>query len=229
MKVAVLIPVKGFAGAKQRLVALLNRSERAILAEAMLRDVLAEVAKATSADERFVVTGDSEVSRIALASGFGVIREEAERGETEAVTFALEELARRGWEGALVLPADIPLTRAADIESLLGQSRGRGAGTPFGLLVPARDYMGTNALLLAPPRLIDLRFGHDSFTFHRGRIIAQAGACRVVENERIGLDIDEPRDLERLAMLPARCETQRILAAMRTRSGRATIQRRVEL
>jgi len=40
MKIAALIPAKGFTNAKQRLSSLLSAAERAVLAEVMLRDVL---------------------------------------------------------------------------------------------------------------------------------------------------------------------------------------------
>ncbi|MBI2350255.1 MAG: hypothetical protein HYV00_02015 [Deltaproteobacteria bacterium] len=56
--------------------------------------------------------------------------------------------------------------------------------------------MGTNALLLSPPDVIKLRFGYDSFTYHLGEVAAQGLPLRVLGNERIALDIDEPRDLE---------------------------------
>ena len=68
---------------------------------------------------------------------------------------------------------------------------------PYALLVPSHDKLGTNALLLAPPDVIQLRFGHDSFTFHMGQVAAQGLPARFVENEHIALDIDEPKDLER--------------------------------
>ena len=63
--------------------------------------------------------------------------------------------------------------------------------------MPSHDRLGTNALLLAPPDVIELRFGHDSFAFHMSRVAAQGLPVRFFENERIALDIDEPKDLER--------------------------------
>ena len=48
MKVAALIPVKGFRNAKQRLSPLLRARDREALAEAMFRDVLRQVLLARS-------------------------------------------------------------------------------------------------------------------------------------------------------------------------------------
>jgi 2-phospho-L-lactate guanylyltransferase (CobY/MobA/RfbA family) len=54
----------------------------------------------------------------------------------------------KGIRAALVIPADIPLLRAADLESLCEQQ----PLAPSVLLVPSHDEMGTNALL--PRRLM---------------------------------------------------------------------------
>jgi 2-phospho-L-lactate guanylyltransferase len=86
--------------------------------------------------------------------------------------------------------------RAADIEEVLAQVPD-GAASPYALLVPSHDRKGTNALLLAPPDIIKLRFGYDSFNFHMSQVTAQGLPMRFIENERIALDIDEPQDLER--------------------------------
>jgi 2-phospho-L-lactate guanylyltransferase len=96
----------------------------------------------------------------------------------------------------MILPGDMPLVRATDIEQVLGQVP-PGATAPFALLVPSHDRLGTNALLLAPPDVIKLRFGFDSFTFHTSQVISRGLPIRFIENEHIALDIDEPKDLER--------------------------------
>ncbi|OGQ80687.1 MAG: 2-phospho-L-lactate guanylyltransferase [Deltaproteobacteria bacterium RIFCSPLOWO2_12_FULL_60_19] len=200
MKVSALIPAKGFANAKQRLSALLNEPERALLAETMLRDVLRQTLLARGLESTHVVTGDRRVREIAASLGAEVIIEEKEAGETEAVTYALAEMKHRGIQAALIIPADIPLLRAGDIELVLGQAARHDGLSPFALLVPSHDRMGTNALLLSPPDLIQLRFGYDSFSYHLSQVAAQELPLRVLENERIGLDIDEPQDLERFIL-----------------------------
>lgn len=196
MNVAALLPVKGFRNAKQRLAPLLNGAAREVLAETMFRDVLSQVKRARGLCGTFVVTGDDKVAAIASAAGADVIRERAESGETGAVDFARNELKGAGCEAVLILPGDMPLVRATDIEQVLGQVP-PGASAPFALLVPSHDRLGTNALLLAPPDVIKLRFGYDSFTFHTGQVSAQGLPIRFIENEHIALDIDEPSDLER--------------------------------
>jgi 2-phospho-L-lactate guanylyltransferase len=196
MQVTALIPVKGFRNAKQRLSPLLGAAERELLAETMFRDVLAQVVVARGLSGTFVVTGNDKVAEIALSLGAEVIRERAENGETDAVDFARGELRRGGREAVLIVPGDMPLVRSADIEQLLAQVPAE-ARPPFALLVPSHDRLGTNALLLAPPDIIKLRFGYDSFTFHMGQLSSKGLPLRFFENDRIALDIDEPKDLQR--------------------------------
>ena len=197
MKVSALIPAKGFTNAKQRLSSLLSAAERALLAEAMLRDVLRQTLSARGLESTYVVTGDTRVHEIASSLGARVIVEQEERDETDAVMFALAELKQRGVQAVLVIPGDIPLLRSGDIELLLEQTARHDGFSPFALLVPAHDRMGTNALLLSPPDVIKLRFGYDSFSYHLNEVAAKGLPLRALENERIALDIDAPADLER--------------------------------
>jgi 2-phospho-L-lactate guanylyltransferase len=196
MNIAALIPMKGFANAKQRLAPVLGGAARAILAETMFRDVLRQVRIARGLCGTFVVTGDDKVAAVAAAAGAEVVRETAENGETGAVDFARQELKRAGCEAVLILPGDLPLLRAADVEQIMAQIP-PGATAPFALLVPSHDQLGTNALILAPPDVIGLRFGFDSFTFHVTQVTARGLPIRYFKNENFALDIDEPRDLDR--------------------------------
>jgi 2-phospho-L-lactate guanylyltransferase len=214
MKLSALLPVKGFRNAKQRLSRLLGAADRENLAEAMFRDVLREVTRARGLEATFVVTGNERVAEIAAALGAQVIREPAETGETGAVDFARVNLKRMGHEAVLILPGDMPLVRASDIEQVLAQVPD-GATAPFALLVPSHDRLGTNALLLAPPDVIKLRFGYDSFSYHMSQVSALGLPLRFFENEAIGLDIDEPQDLRRfLAVGRDDSETYRLASGL---------------
>jgi 2-phospho-L-lactate/phosphoenolpyruvate guanylyltransferase len=213
MKVSALIPIKGFRNAKQRLSPVLGAAERDVLAESMFRDVLRQVLRTQGLAETFVVTADDKAAEIADTFGAKVIREKAERGETEAVDFARLELKRMGREAVLILPGDMPLIRSGDIEQLLSQVP-QGAPAPFALLVPSHDRLGTNALLLAPADVIKLRFGYDSFSYHMSQVSARGLPLRFIENERIALDIDEPRDLDHFLSVDVDGESARVARAM---------------
>jgi 2-phospho-L-lactate guanylyltransferase len=196
MNIAALIPMKGFRNAKQRLAPVLSGAARETLAETMFRDVLRQVRIARGLSATFVVTADDRVAAIAAAAGAEVIRETEENGETSAVDFARLELKSAGCEAVLILPGDLPLLRAIDVEQTIAQIP-PGATGPFALLVPSHDQLGTNGLILAPPDVIKLRFGFDSFTFHMSQVTAQGLPIRFLKNDRLALDIDEPKDLYR--------------------------------
>jgi 2-phospho-L-lactate guanylyltransferase len=228
MKITALIPVKGFRNAKQRLSALLGSAEREAFAEAMFRDVLRQVLRASGITETVVVTGDDKVAAIAGSLGARVMLERAETGETDAVDFARISLKDAGREAVLILPGDLPLLRSGDIEVVIGQVPD-GQIAPFALLVPSHDKLGTNALLLAPPDIIKLRFGYDSFSYHTSQVSAQGLPIRCFENEHIALDIDEPQDLEKcLADLSDDGEAlktlRRFIAARRSEPSRRVAQ-----
>ncbi|HWO43270.1 MAG TPA: 2-phospho-L-lactate guanylyltransferase [Candidatus Eisenbacteria bacterium] len=213
MKISALIPVKTFRNAKQRLSPRVGLREREALAETMFREVLGQALQTPRLSAVYVVTGDDGVASLAASLGANVIREESENGETEAVDFARARLAAAGCEALLILPADLPLVRKADIEAVLSHLTDDVAG-PFALLVPSHDRMGTNALLLSPPGIIPLRFGYDSFSYHMSQVAALGLPLRSLENEHIALDIDEPKDLERL--LAFRDESTAALAVARS-------------
>jgi 2-phospho-L-lactate guanylyltransferase len=214
MKVSALIPAKRFRNAKQRLGTLLPCGDREALAQAMFRDVLRAAVAAPGLTGTYVVTADDEVAATAASLAARVIREPAERGETDAVNFARDALQKIGCEAVLIIPGDVPLVRSADIDAVLAQVPAR-AESGFALLVPSHDRMGTNALLLAPPDIIKLRFGYDSFSFHSSQVSARGLPLRFIENERIALDIDEPKDLQRLLSFPDESqESVRLAKAM---------------
>lgn len=214
MNCSLLIPAKGSANAKQRLSSLLSGIQRSILAEAMLKDVLRQIVLVHGLEAIFVVTGDGRVADIAYSMGGHILWEDEERGETAAVEFALREMKQAGVRSALVVPADIPLVHSSDIQQILSHTAARDPSLPFALLVPSHDHMGTNGLLLSPPDLIPLRFGYDSFSYHLSQVAARGLTPLVLENERIGLDIDEPKDLERYLSLGAVGETYSVLVNM---------------
>ena len=62
------------------------------------------------------------------------------------------------------------------------------------MLVPDRHGRGTNALLVAPPDAIDVRFGGDSRAAHAAAAM-EAGALLVELAGPLRLDLDTPDDL----------------------------------
>ena len=81
-----------------------------------------------------------------------------------------------------------------------GRGEGRQHAPPFPLvtLVPSRDGDGTNAMLVSPPDAFTPSFGPGSFARHLADAAKQGLACRTLGLPGLGLDIDEPADLDDL-------------------------------
>ena len=180
--VSVVVPFRG-AGGKHRL-APLREPARTELALAMLGDVLVAC---VSVGATTVVSNDGAAAELAAELGAEVLADPG-GGQGAAVAAALALLS----EGpALVVNADLPLVRPADLLALLAMV------PPGGLAyAPAADGT-TNALALASPELFVPLYGAGSaarFVAHAEELGRTAVAAPL---PGLVADIDTLADLER--------------------------------
>jgi 2-phospho-L-lactate guanylyltransferase len=188
-----LVPVKDLTQAKVRLSPLLSPTERHVLARAMLEDVLAALRHASTVERIALVTTDAQALSLAAQWGFEVVDEGSGRGETGAVELAIKVCRERGASSLAVIPGDIPLLTAADVDCVIQQ------GTQYDVvIVPSWDSRGTNAIMLRPPDALQLRFGSWSFFPHVKQAKRKGLSYKVVRLPRVALDVDTPEDLTRL-------------------------------
>ncbi|PYX84368.1 MAG: 2-phospho-L-lactate guanylyltransferase [Acidobacteria bacterium] len=199
----ILIPVKNLQNAKQRLAVILDQASRTALAEAMVHDVLETLAEGSSLPQVAVVTSDPFTIELAEQFGFEIIRDENNRSETDAIEMATALCEAQGVESTLVIPGDIPLIQAREIEEILAKAPEQGS-----VLVPAADGRGTNAAWRKPAGLFPLRFGNDSFKPHYSAACATGEPCVVLSLPGIALDVDNPGDLQQLAAAPGERRSQ---------------------
>jgi 2-phospho-L-lactate guanylyltransferase len=202
----ILIPVKNLSSAKQRLAAILDQSARTELAQTMLEDVTAAVAAWEKHPPCALVTSDPFAIELARKYNFEVIPDPANPGETGAIEMATKICSARGEDNTLVIPADIPLTQANEIEQIFAQAPAEGS-----VLVPAYDGRGTNAAFRRPANLFPLRFGNDSFKPHLAAAQETGKPCIVVKFPGIGLDVDNPTELQQLISHSGDTRTQTLL------------------
>jgi 2-phospho-L-lactate guanylyltransferase len=202
----ILIPVKNLAAAKQRLAAMLDQPARTELARTMLHDVVTALAAWSARPACSLVTSDSFALELARQYDFEVIADPANPGETGAIEMATQICVSRGIDNTLVIPADIPLIQASEVEQILAH-----APDPGSVLVPAADGRGTNAALRRPANLFPLRFGNDSFKPHLAAAQATGKPCIVLELPGIALDVDNPQDLQRLLTQSGDTRTQNLI------------------
>lgn len=191
-----LLPVKRLKHAKRRLACVLEPEERAGFAQTMALDVFAAAGGASELAGIAVITADAVIARLARREGFRVIADDAEAGFRAAASAGARALAGSGARGILVLPADIPLATADDVDALLCRhDRGRDrCGSAVTIVAAAADG-GSNALACTPIDVIPFHYGPDSFRRHCRATYAAGIVPRVVVAHRLARDIDRPTDL----------------------------------
>jgi 2-phospho-L-lactate guanylyltransferase len=212
-----VVPVKEFAGAKQRLAAVMGPEQRQILAATMVDDVLSVLAAVPGLAGIVVVTVDPLAAEMGRRFGARVITDGARDGQTAAVTAAAGALARESRSGMLTLPGDIPLVSVQEVSAMLAAHR---APRSFSI-APAHDELGSNAILCSPPDAVPLRFGDDSFQPHVQAARRHGIEPTIVRLPGIGCDIDHPADLARFMALGAN-SSSRTLAYLRSVGVSAT-------
>lgn len=204
----VLLPVKDFTHAKQRLASVLDAAERSRLAKAMLEDVFQALRSWAPRPTVAVVTADPYARRLARSHSFEVISDSRHEGETEAIALGTSVCRQRGEREMLVIPGDIPLVEPSELEAIMDAAPASPGGS---VLVPATDERGTNAALLRPPGLFTLKFGDYSFQPHVRAARATGRPCVVLRLPGVELDIDTPADLALLIATEVRTRTQELL------------------
>jgi 2-phospho-L-lactate/phosphoenolpyruvate guanylyltransferase len=201
----ILVPVKDLKSAKQRLAAALDQPARTQLAQAMLEDVLEVLAAWNGHPPVALVTRDSFALQLASRFDFEIIVDHANTGETDAIAMATHICEMRGVQSTLVIPADIPLLAAEELQQIYDAAPAKGS-----VLVPAADGRGTNAAFRQPANLFPLRFGNDSFQPHLAAAKATGLPCVVLKLAGIGVDVDSPADLKQLIDAPGQRKSQQL-------------------
>jgi 2-phospho-L-lactate guanylyltransferase len=206
----ILIAAKQLQFAKTRLSPVLPPGERRALAEAMFRDVLAASMGATAADRVAVVTSDAGLLAMARSAGALLIDEEFPRGLNVAVALGTSELIARGARTICTVLSDIPLTTAEDIDAVFGaMPPGRGA-----VLVPSRDFSGTNIICRSPADAVPTRFGRMSLVRHLDDCRSTDVPAKVLRLAGPALDLDVIADLSEFERAGSATHTQSHLARL---------------
>jgi 2-phospho-L-lactate guanylyltransferase len=173
---------------KTRLDAALGQRRRGQLARRMLGHVL-DVARSVPAIDTVLVVSperDSIPSDVIVLRDPGVDLNAAFDAGREAALAA-------GASGLLLLPADLPLLTAADLEQLLEAGNRAGAA-----IAPDRDGSGTNGLYVSLERGARMRFafGPGSRENHEFAARACGLLAQTVVTPGLQADIDTPADYE---------------------------------
>lgn len=186
-----LVPVAALDGAKSRLGEVLDAEERQDLVLRLTRATIRAAIATPGITETLVVTPDDTVRALALEAGARPLRQRS-RGLNKGLREARAEALAAGATAVLILPIDLPGVTPDALEAVIDALREHAA--PLVALVPDLHGRGTNALLLAPPDVIDVHFGRDSRVAHL-TAAASAGARIVELDGPLRQDLDTPDDL----------------------------------
>ena len=179
----VLVPIKAFAAAKQRLEHVLDEAERTALVRRMAKHVLG----AASPLPVCVACDDHDVADFAEAHG-ALVCWTPGLGLNGAVEAGVASLADRGAAYVTVVHGDLPT------------ASGIGALEHFDgvTIAPDRHRTGTNLLRVPTESGFTMRFGHDSLRAHLDECERRGLASWILERDDLAFDVDEPEDLARL-------------------------------
>ena len=206
----ILIAAKQLEFAKTRLATVLPPGERRALAEAMFRDVLAAALGATAADHVAVVTSDPGLLAMARSANALAIDEEFPRGLNVAVALGILALIEQGAQTVCTVLSDIPLTTAQDIDEVFAAM----PSTRGAVLVPSRDFSGTNIICRSPADVVPTRFGRLSLVRHLDDCRNAGVPARVLRLARPALDLDVIADLAEFERAGSATHTQNQLARL---------------
>lgn len=188
---AVVVPVRSISDAKRRLSDCLTSVRREQLALSMLADMVREIARSAAVDRLVVVTSDDRFLVHASELGAEVFDEGEAGGLNAAVSKAAQQLERQGVARALIIPGDVPLIQAAEINVLFATDSRR---FPV-VIVPSLSGEGTNGLLLSPPSVLQPRFEGASRSAHRDECTKEGLRFLELDLDGFKLDIDTVDDL----------------------------------
>jgi 2-phospho-L-lactate guanylyltransferase len=189
----VVVLIKDFDSAKQRLRPALGPQERRALAQ---RNAQLAVQAAAAGDRVLVVAGDDEVAELAKAWGAEVLLEPSQEGQNVAAARGIARAVEGGAGAVLLLSSDLPLVTVDSVREVL--DAGSQIKGPVAVAVRAVGRGGTNALYLRPPGAITLHFGTDSLAKFRAEAERSRVKFAVHDSDAMALDLDEPGDLARL-------------------------------
>lgn len=192
-----IIPIKSLKDGKKRLESFLTSSERKELILALLHDVLNAATESKLSDHVLLITHDPEIIESTLKWNLPKLKfllEPTAQGTNEAVQFALNWSLSEGASSILIIPADIPLIKASDIDDLIELGHAQNSI----ILVPSQRKDGTNAVFMKPPNLVGVWYGIDSFQKNIKTIVDRNIPYKILENPSFALDIDLKEDLELL-------------------------------
>ena len=156
----------------------------------MLQEVLKTISNCKLVNGIVIVSKDE--TAIKIGRQFNAIEIfDDESGVNNAINLADEYLSDKKFDCSVIFPQDIPIMTSFDIDTLLGFSR----STDSAIIVPSRQFNGTNALVRRPASLMQTRYDMGSYTHQMDAASTKTKNISIALIRRMMLDIDDEHDL----------------------------------
>jgi 2-phospho-L-lactate guanylyltransferase len=187
-----IVPVKPLRRGKSRLSSVLSSEARTALNHYLLSNTLEILGSIPDIEYSLVVSRDPEALTVARDYGARTVQEQGSPQLNVALTRATMVAVSHSVQAVLIVPADLPLLTADDIQEVIKRAN----DPPVVVITPDRHQKGTNALLISPPGLIHYEYGPGSFEKHCKQAVKAGARLEICERKTVALDIDFPEDLE---------------------------------
>ena len=190
MKTVAIIPVKSFSKAKTRLT--ISPEKTVNICKLMLGEVLQTISTSKKIDNTIIVSHDQ--SAFDIGKKFGVIEvfDELESGVNNAITLADEYISDSEFSTSIILPQDIPFFNNSDLDNLFSFFQRKNSI----IVVPSRQFNGTNSLIRNPSRIMTTRYDEGTYKSHLDEAKCNNIDFSLVLIRRLMLDIDTKDDIE---------------------------------
>ena len=156
----------------------------------MLQEVLNTLSNCKLISKIVLVSKDEAALKIGRQ--FDVIEIfDNESGVNDAVSLADRYLSDKKFDCSVTFPQDIPIMTSSDIDNLLGFVKSKSSV----IIVPSRQFNGTNALVRCPVDIMETRYDMGSYTFQMDAARTKTENISIALIRRMMLDIDDEYDL----------------------------------
>ena len=180
--------MKSFSKAKTRLD--LPQIQKEDLCLKMLDEVLGTISNCKSIDKILVVSKDEQVMKLSKQYHAMQIFDH-ETGVNDAMDLANQYLIDKKYDCSIMFPQDIPIMKPSDIDNIFCFFKSE-TGV---LIVPSRQFNGTNALLQSPVGVMNTQYDRGSYRYQLDAAKAVTKNTSIALIRRIMLDIDDLSDL----------------------------------
>ncbi len=156
----------------------------------MLQEVLNTISNCKLISKIVLVSKDEEALK--LGRQFDAIEIfDNESGVNDAISLADQCLSDKKFDCSVIFPQDIPIMTSSDIDNLLGFVKSKRSV----IIVPSRQFNGTNALVRCPADIMETRYDMGSYTFQMDAARTKTENISIALIRRMMLDIDDEFDL----------------------------------